>query len=218
MFKYLNPITKSLKRININNNANITFITNINNYVLKASFSQNFKNKNLMTIHSKNIFSKIFNKDKTQEADKLKYDDKLKDLKYQDKDGRLNSNNQANQGEYNFSYNTETDKNTNYGENDIDELSNNPEESLDATFSRQFLKVETVLTNNKKLQQKKSFDSNSNFTKLAHLIEFNLVHSTPSILNQYQNLNFEADLVNYVEEMKSLGFNNRLLRSIFRKK
>lgn len=220
MFKYLNPISKSLKRIIINNNANMTFISSINNNSLKATFNNNILNNNLMKIQNKNIFSKLFNKDKTQDSEKSKSEDKLKDLKYQDKDGKLNINkNEANQGEYNFSYNTETDKNSNYAENETDELSNNPEESLYATFSKEFLKVDSVSTTVlKKVKQTQVFDSESNFSKLANLVEFNLLHSTPTIVSQYQDLNFEADLAAYVKEMKSLGFSNQLLRSIFRKK
>lgn len=218
MFKYLNPISKSLKRITINNNANMNFISYISNNSLKATFNPTLGNNNLVKIQNKNIFSKLFNKDKTQEAEKTTNEDKLKDLKYQDKNGKLNSNkNEANQGEYNFSYNTETDKNAYYEENEIDEVSNNPEESLDATFSKEFLKIDSVSTK-KKVKEVQIFDSETNFVRLAKLIEFNLPHSTPSIVNQYQSLNFETDLNSYVKEMKNLGFSNQLLRSIFRKK
>ena len=221
MFKYLNPIFKTHRRITINNNAKMTFFSNLNNNALRVAVNTNLKNNNLSKISSKisskNFFSKLFNKEKTQEGEKSKSEVNLKDFKYQDKDGKLNSNiNEANEGEYNFSYNTETDRNSNYGENEIDEVSKNPEESLNATFSKEFLKVD--YTSNKKSKQTRIFDADRNFSKLANLIEFNLIRSTPSIVNQYDNLNFEADLASFVKEMKSLGFDNQLLRSIFRKK
>jgi len=217
MFKYLNPIFKTHRRITINNNAKMTFFSNLNNNALRVAVNTNLKNNNLIKISSKNFFSKLFNKEKTQEGEKSKSEVNLKDFKYQDKDGKLNSNiNEANEGEYNFSYNTETDRNSNYGENEIDEVSKNPEESLNATFSKEFLKVD--YTSNKKSKQTRIFDADRNFSKLANLIEFNLIRSTPSIVNQYDNLNFEADLASFVKEMKSLGFDNQLLRSIFRKK
>lgn len=219
MFKYLNPIAKSLKRMTINNNTKMSFISHINNNCLKTKFIPFLGNNNVMKIQNKNIFSKLFNKDKTQEADKSKNEDKLKNLKYQDKDGKINSNNtEANQGEYSFSYNTETDKSVNYDENDIDDVSKNPEESLDATFSKEYLKIERVSANNKKIKQTQITDSENNFVRLAKLIEFKLPLSTPSIVNQYQSLRFEADLASFIKEMKNLGFTNQLLRSIFRKK
>jgi ubiquitin len=217
MFKYLNPIYKTHRRTTINSNAKMTFFSNLNNNALRVAVNTDLKNNNLSKIPSKNFFSKLFNKEKTQEGEKSKSEVNLKDFKYQDKDGKLNSNNnEANEGEYNFSYNTETDRNSNYGENEIDEVSKNPEESLNATFSKEFLKIDN--TSNKKAKQTKIFDADRNFSKLAKLIEFNLIRSTPSIVNQYDNLNFEADLAIFVKEMKSLGFDNQLLRSIFRKK
>jgi len=219
MFRYLNPFCKSLKRVTINNNRSINFISYTNINSLKITTIPFLENNSLMKIHNKNFFSKFFNKDKTQEADKSKNEDNLKSLKYQDKDGKIYSNvGEANQGEYSFSYNTETDKNANYDENDIDAFSNNPEESLDATFSKENIKVERVTAVNKKDKQTNISDSDNNFVKLAKLIEFKLPLSTPSIVNQYQSLNFQTDLAPYIKEMKNLGFTNQLLRSIFRKK
>lgn len=223
MFKYLNPISKSLKRININNSVNMTFISYLNNKSSRNTIYSNSQTYSLNKISNKNIFSKFFNKEKNKEEDNSKSEVKtIKDLRYQDKDGKLNSNiEEANEGEYNFSYNTETDRTSNYGENDIDEVPNNPEESLEATFSKEFLNMENISTNQKKIKQSRTFhstDTDNNFIKFAKLIEYNLAHSTPSIVNQYENLNFEKDLASFVNEMNSLGFSNQLLRSIFRKK
>jgi len=223
MFNYRNTISNSFQTINQlylkNSFKKNLFCLNINNKTKHFPNKNNFNN-NVIKFYQKNIFSKIFNNNKKNNIEEtIKKGVKLEDLKFQDEDGNLNTDKmKANSGEYNFSYNTETDKTTNYEDSIINDSLNNPEQSLNSTFSKEFLKVDKNFKAESKQKLKYSDRDENNFSRLANLIDYELSHASPSLVNQYESLDFKEDLEKYVNEMHNLGYNNELLRSIFRKK
>ncbi len=200
--------------------SNKNFIFGISKHNIINYTDSETTSNNVYRITNKKIFSKLFGKEKKENIDEVdKKNVNLEKLNFQDKDGNINKDaKEANSGEFNFSYNTETDKSLNYEENQNEEVSKKPDESIEFTFSRDFLKVENSFIKNSNKSNKIELNADSNFKKLAALIEFKLTHATPKIVNQYDNLDFQKDLISIINEMKNIGFNNELLRSIFRKK
>lgn len=247
MFKYLNPRINSLSRqANKNNLKKILFtsknfrFSSINNSMYSKAYSS-FDINTIYKAPKKNIFSKIFNRQKdkkTEETDKDALDKDLKttknsidtdNLKFQDKSGQIilnKENSNVNNGEYHFSYQTEA-KLDNFNEQDAKNLSEeelfNPGFELDKTFSRHNLRIDNFIEDKKELErvsqeQKKEELTSNNFTKLAAYFDYKLTHIAQIMVEKYNQLNFNNDIMPFIKQMNELGFDNNLLKSIFRKK
>lgn len=161
------------------------------------------KNKCLIktNLSNKNFFKKIFQKKEDPKTENLQ-----KDFKYLDSNGNtiLNENSQKPiEGQYDFSHETEMNPENEEFEDKI-------------SFSVEDIKVEDI--GFKQSITKKSVSNESNIEKFANLINVKLEFVSNFQSARYEKLNFEEDLVNLISQMKEFGFDDRLIKSIFRKK
>jgi len=191
-FLTINKIEQLPKGENLNkNNTHLT---------MKISQTQN-----------RNFFKKIFKKkeENLNENNQQAQKSKTEELKLQDINGNINlsqNSKNANDGEYEFSHKTET-------QNEFDN-----KEEYDSTnlFSKEDFQIEDI--GFKKSITTKNISLENNIHKFAHLINFEMKFVGNNQIAKYNELNFEEDLVNLIEEMKKFGYNHKLIHSIFRKK
>ncbi len=219
MYKYLKLSVKNTNSNLVNQKLNKFFFSLLSNNANKANIQATFFNNGIIKVQNKNIFSKFFNKDKNEEeSDEKKIN--IDNLRLQDKRGKFSEGDQErkpSEGEYNFSHNTEIDYANENEDAQFEESDLNPENSVKFTFSKKFLQVEENKFKKTSESVKEETEEN-NFNKLANLIDFKLNFTSQHLIKKYNSLNFQEEILPVIQKLRDLGFDNNLLRSIFRKK